>query len=76
MSLICLILSGGTLLINGLGLLGRIPARDSGYFTVLIGSTQLVLSTLIAVAANGDTHRKKWSRLLEPWPGRTGPHSP
>ena len=54
MSFICLILSGAALLINGLGLLGRIPARDSGYFNLLIGGTQLVLSGLIAVGAGGD----------------------
>lgn len=57
MSLICLILSGGALLINGLGLLGRIPARDSGYFTVLIGSTQLALSALIARARPVDASK-------------------
>ncbi|MCW4385509.1 AmiS/UreI transporter [Salinibacterium sp. SYSU T00001] len=54
MSLICLILSGAALLINGLALLGRIPGRDSGFFNVLIGSTQLVLATLVAVAAGGN----------------------
>ena len=46
--------SGAALLINGLGLLGRVPARDSGYFNLLIGSTQLVLSVLIAIGANGE----------------------
>lgn len=55
MSYICLILSGAALLINGLGLLGRIPLRDSGYFNILIGGTQLVLSVLIAVTAAGNT---------------------
>lgn len=54
MSFICLILSGAALLINGLGLLGRIPGRDSGYFNLLIGGTQLVLSVAIAVQANGN----------------------
>jgi hypothetical protein len=52
-SYICLILSGAALLINGLGLLGRIPAKDSGYFNLLIGGTQLILAVLIAVTANG-----------------------
>lgn len=47
-------LSGVALLINGLGLLGRIRARDSAVFNVLIGGLQLVLAVLIAVAANGD----------------------
>lgn len=55
MTLICLILSGAALLINGLALLGRIPGRDSGYFNVLIGVTQLLLATLVAFAAGGDT---------------------
>jgi hypothetical protein len=54
MSFICLILSGAALLINGLGLLGRIPGRDSGHFNLLIGGTQLVLSVAIAVQANGN----------------------
>lgn len=55
MSFICLILSGAALLINGLSLLGRIPARDSGYFNILIGGTQLVLSVAIAAQAGGNT---------------------
>lgn len=54
MSYICLILSGAALLINGLGLLGRIPGKDSGYFNLLIGGTQLILAVLIAVTANGN----------------------
>jgi putative amide transporter protein len=54
MSFICLILSGVALLINGLALLGRIPPRDSGTLNLLIGGLQLVLATLIAVAAAGD----------------------
>jgi hypothetical protein len=53
-SYICLILSGAALLINGLGLLGRIPGKDSGYFNLLIGGTQLILAVLIAVTANGN----------------------
>lgn len=54
MSYICLILSGTALLINGLGLLGRIPARDSGSFNVVIGALQLLLAVLLAAAAGGD----------------------
>lgn len=54
MSSICLLLSGAALLINGLGLLGRIKVRDTAVFNLLIGSLQLVLALLIAVAANGD----------------------
>lgn len=54
MSYICLILSGAALLINGLGLLGRVPGKDSGYFNLLIGGTQLILAVLIAVTANGN----------------------
>lgn len=54
MSSICLMLSGVALLINGLGLLGRIKVRDTAVFNLLIGSLQLVLAVLIAVTANGD----------------------
>lgn len=53
MSYICLILSGAALLINGLTLLGRVPARDSGAFNVLIGGLQLVLCVAVAVTADG-----------------------
>lgn len=55
MSFICLILSGAALLINGLGLLGRLNVRDSGYFNLLVGTLQLVLAVLIAAGAGGDT---------------------
>src|SRR3954453_8319009 len=55
MSFICLILSGAALLINGLGLLGRIPARDSGVFNIIIGTFQLLLAVLLAAAAGGKT---------------------
>jgi len=54
MSYICLILSGAALLINGLALLGRIPARDSGVFNVVIGTFQLLLAVIVAVAAGDD----------------------
>lgn len=54
MSFICLILSGAALLVNGLGLLGRIPGRDSGAFSLLIGTVQLVLAAVSAAAADGD----------------------
>lgn len=54
MSYLCLILSGAALLINGLTLIGRVPARDSGYFNLLIGGTQLLLCALMAVTANGE----------------------
>jgi hypothetical protein len=55
MSYICLILSGAALLINGLGLLGRIPPRDSGVFNIIIGTFQLLLAVLLATAAGGNT---------------------
>jgi hypothetical protein len=55
MSYICLILSGAALLINGLGLLGRLNSRDSGCFNLLIGTLQLVLAVLVAAGADGDT---------------------
>ncbi|MCG2624743.1 AmiS/UreI transporter [Arthrobacter sp. I2-34] len=54
MSFICLILSGAALLVNGLGLLGRIPGRDAGAFSLLIGTVQLVLAAVSAAAAGGD----------------------
>jgi hypothetical protein len=54
MSSICLLLSGVALLINGLGLLGRIKVRDSAVFNLLIGCLQLILAVLIAVEASGD----------------------
>lgn len=53
MAFICLILSGAALLINGLTMLGRVPARDSGVFNVLIGAVQLVLCVAVAVSADG-----------------------
>jgi len=53
MSFICLILSGAALLINGLGLLGRLPGRDSGAFNLLIGGLQLVFAVLLAAGAAG-----------------------
>jgi len=54
MSYICLLLSGAALLINGLGLLGRVPSRDSGFFNLVIGTLQLVIATLIASAGAAD----------------------
>lgn len=53
MALICLVLSGAALLVNGLTLLGRVPGRDSGVFNVLIGALQLVLCVAVAVSADG-----------------------
>jgi hypothetical protein len=53
MALICLVLSGAALLVNGLTLLGRVPGRDSGVFNVLIGGLQLVLCVAVAVSADG-----------------------
>lgn len=54
MSYICLILSGAALLINGLGLLGRVSARDSGIFNVIVGTLQLILAGSLAVSAGSD----------------------
>ena len=53
MALICLVLSGAALLVNGLTLLGHVPGRDSGVFNVLIGGLQLVLCVAVAVSADG-----------------------
>ncbi|MFJ6001340.1 AmiS/UreI family transporter [Arthrobacter sp. NPDC092385] len=55
MSYICLLLSGAALLINGLGLLGRVAPRDSGFFNLAIGTLQLVFALLIASAGGPGT---------------------
>lgn len=54
MPLICLLLSGAALLVNGLALLGRISPRDGAALNILVGGTQLVLAAAIAVTAGGD----------------------
>lgn len=53
MPYLCLLLSGAALLINGLTMLGRIPLRDSAVFSLLIGTTQLVLGAVYLGAAGG-----------------------
>lgn len=55
MANICLLLSGAALLINGLALLGTLPRRDAAVFSLLIGSTQLVLAVVHVSAGGGGT---------------------
>jgi hypothetical protein len=43
MAHICLLLSGAALLLNGLAALDLVPRRDAAVFSLVIGSTQLVL---------------------------------
>jgi hypothetical protein len=43
MANICLLLSGAALLLNGLAALDLVPRRDAAVFSLVIGSTQLVL---------------------------------
>lgn len=43
MAHICLLLSGAALLLNGLAALDVLPRRDAAVFSLVIGSTQLVL---------------------------------
>ena len=43
MTHICLLLSGAALLLNGLAALDLLPRRDAAVFSLVIGSTQLVL---------------------------------
>ena len=60
MPYICLLLSGAALLINGLAALDLLPRRDAAVFSLVIGSTQLVLGvtylgvTSPSVASTGD----------------------
>lgn len=54
MSYICLLLSGAALLINGLGLLGRVPPRDAGFLNLAVGVLQLVLATVVAATGAPD----------------------
>ena len=55
MPYLCLLLSGAALLINGLVLLDRVPARDAAAFSLLIGTTQLALGvTYVGVASGSD----------------------
>lgn len=57
MPYLCLLLSGAALLINGLALLGRVPARDSAVFSSLIGATQLVLGVVYVGVADANDPR-------------------
>lgn len=55
MPYLCLLLSGPALLISGLALLDRVPARDSAVLSLLIGAGQLVLAAAyIGVADSSD----------------------
>lgn len=54
MPLICLLLSGAALLVNGLALLGRFGPRDAAPLNLLVGGTQLALAAVIALTADGE----------------------
>ena len=51
MTHVCLLLSGAALLINGLAALNVVPARDAAVFSLVIGSTQLILGVTYLAAA-------------------------
>lgn len=54
MAHICLLLSGAALLLNGLAALDLLPRRDAAVFSLVIGSTQLVLGVAFLGIAGGD----------------------
>lgn len=53
MTLVCLLLSGAALLINGLAALGVVPVRDAAVFSLIIGSAQLVLGVTYLAGTDG-----------------------
>lgn len=53
MPYVCLLLSGGALLINGLATLGLLPRRDAAVFSLVVGSVQLVLALSYLSSAGG-----------------------
>lgn len=53
MTLICLLLSGAALLINGLAALNVVPFRDAAVFSLAIGSVQLVLGVAYLAGTDG-----------------------
>jgi hypothetical protein len=60
MSYICLILSGAALLINGLGLLGRIPAaRGKASPSAFIGWAALIAGLYVAALVISKTGRSQ-----------------
>lgn len=57
MAHICLLLSGAALLLNGLAALDLLPRRDAAVFSLVIGSTQLVLAVAyLGIAGDGVQH--------------------
>ncbi|WP_199432858.1 AmiS/UreI family transporter [Qaidamihabitans albus] len=46
---------GAVLLINGLMLLGRVPARSAGALNLFVGALQCLTPTVLIVQAGGDT---------------------
>lgn len=54
MSAVGLFYVGAVLFINGLMLLGRVPARSAGIFNVLVGGLQCVMPLLILAQSGGD----------------------
>lgn len=53
MTLVCLLLSGAALLINGLAALNVVPSRDAAVFSLAIGSAQLVLGVTYVAGTDG-----------------------
>jgi hypothetical protein len=53
MNHICLLLSGAALLLNGLAALDLLPRRDAAVFSLVTGSTQLLLAVAYLVTAGG-----------------------
>ncbi|MCE3294270.1 MAG: AmiS/UreI transporter [Arthrobacter sp.] len=51
MTHVCLLLSGAALLINGLAALNVVPTRDAAVFSLVIGSTHLILGVTYLAAA-------------------------
>lgn len=54
MSAVGLFYVGAVLFVNGLMLLGRIPARSAGIFNVLVGGLQCVMPLMILAQSGGD----------------------
>ncbi|MEE2524131.1 AmiS/UreI family transporter [Pseudarthrobacter sp. J75] len=55
MPYLCLLLSGAALLVNGLALLGRLPRRDAGTLSLVVGIIQLGLAVGYVTTHDGGT---------------------
>jgi hypothetical protein len=52
-TLVCLLLSGAALLINGLAALNVAPIRDAAVFSLVVGTAQLILGVTYLAGAGG-----------------------